>query len=84
MFNPIDSNLLVSVGGWIIGGLVVVIGMRTQIERMRLQIGNLATEIGRLREALVTMTSRIDGHDREISFLKGLDEARRALAGVVP
>lgn len=65
-----DLNTILIIVGWLVGGLVVVVGMRQQM-------GHLANEIARLREALVTITGRIDKHESDIAYLRGLDDGRR-------
>ncbi len=72
----VDLNTILIVMGWLIGGIVVVVGMRSQIQQQAHETRRLADEIGLLRQALVIITGRIDTHERDIAYLRGLDDGR--------
>lgn len=65
-----NLNTVLIVIGWVVGGLVVVIGMRKQME-------HLASEIALLRQTLVVITGRIDKNEADVSYLRGLEDGRR-------
>jgi hypothetical protein len=74
----INLNSVLIVAGWLVGGLIVVVGMRAQMK-------HLAVEISLLRGALLTITGRIDQNSIDIAFLRGRDAGRHeALEGVHP
>jgi uncharacterized membrane protein YphA (DoxX/SURF4 family) len=62
-------NAILLVAGWLVGGLVVVIGMRSQVAA-------LTAEITLLRQALITINTRIDNHGAELAYLRGRSDER--------
>lgn len=69
-------NTILIVLGWIVGGVVVVLGMRGQIQNQANEMKHLALEIALLRQTLVTISGRIDTSDKDLAYLRGLEDAR--------
>jgi len=66
---PFDSNVILVIIGWLIGGFVVVIGMRSQL-------AVLVKELTLMRQALVDIGSRTGRVEVDVAFLKGLNQGR--------
>lgn len=65
-----NLNTIVIICGWILGGLVVVIGMRTQVN-------HLATELSLLRATLLGMTTTVNKVATDVAYLQGLVRGRQ-------
>jgi len=66
----LDANIVMIILGWVAGGLVVVVGMRSQLK-------HLTEEIRRLGTTLTVITGRIDKNDTDIAYLRGRDDEKR-------
>ena len=74
--NEVNVNTILIVVGWLVGGLVVIVGMRGQIVNLTNELKHNAGETRLLREALSTINGRLDVHATEIAYLRGRADER--------
>lgn len=68
-WGTVDANTIILVVGWIVGGLIVIAGMRGQVS-------HLANEVKLLREALQLFNTRIGKNEADIAYLRGRHDER--------
>jgi len=67
-------TLILTVGGWILGAIIVVAGMRTQMMTLASAILELKTEIK-------TTNLKFDDHEQRLGYLEGFQAGLKAAAG---
>ena len=73
MIPQISTDTWFMLAGWLVGAIVVVVGMRTQMN-------HLARELERLNRTLERAFSRIDENEKAINYLKGWTDAQKKFA----
>jgi hypothetical protein len=74
LISQLDLNVIVSLVGWLIGGIVVVVGVRGQM-------AHLTTELALLRQTLIAITNRVDRVEVKVAYSEGLEEGRKQRGG---